>query len=200
MKTIHAMFALLTVAVLLLQPVRAQQKDPIEKPPAPTGFRGDFITQLNDVEKKIEDLSQAMPENSYSWRPMEGVRSVSEVYMHIAGANYLFPTFIGVKKPEGLEPNLEKNVTTKAKVLEALKLSFNHLRAAVLQTSDSDLDKPTKMFGGDATYRGVIFEAALHLHEHLGQSIAYARMNKVVPPWTAASEANEKEPKKDTKK
>src|SRR5689334_5127937 len=117
MKTIHALIAVLTVAFLFLQPVRAQQKDMIEKPPAPTGFRGDFITQLNDVEKKIEDLAQAMPENDYSWRPMEGVRSVSEVYMHIAGANYLFPTFIGVKKPEGLEPNLEKNVTEKAKVI-----------------------------------------------------------------------------------
>jgi uncharacterized damage-inducible protein DinB len=194
------MIAVLTVAFLCLQPVRAQHKDPIEKPPAPTGFRGDFITQLNDVEKKIEELAGAMPENSYSWRPMEGVRSVSEVYMHIAGANYLFPTFIGVKKPEGLEKNLEKNVTEKAKVVEALKISFNHLRSAVLQTSDADLDKATKMFGDDATYRSVIFEAALHLHEHLGQSIAYARMNKVVPPWTAAEQAAEKDAKKDTKK
>ena len=200
MKTIHALIAVLTVAFLFLQPVRAQQKDPIEKPPAPAGFRGDFMTQLNDVEKKLEDLAQAMPENSYSWRPMEGVRSVSEVYMHIAGANYLLPTFIGVKKPEGLEADLEKKVTEKPKVLQALKLSFNHLRAAVLQTSDSDLDKATKMFGDDATYRSVIFEAALHLHEHLGQSIAYARMNKVVPPWTAAEQAAEKEAKKDTKK
>ncbi|HEY6191442.1 MAG TPA: DinB family protein [Bacteroidota bacterium] len=200
MKTIHALIAVLTVAFLLMQPVRAQQKDPIEKPPAPTGFRGEFIGQLNDVEKKIEELAGAMPENSYSWRPMEGVRSVSEVYMHIAGANYLFPTFIGVKKPEGLEKNLEKNVTEKAKVIQALKVSFNHLRTAVLQTPDSDLDKATKMFGDDATYRGVIFEAALHLHEHLGQSIAYARMNKVVPPWTAAEQAAEKDAKKDTKK
>src|SRR5207247_955374 len=153
MKAIHAMLAVLTVAVLFLQPVRAQQKYPIEKPPAPTGFRGDFMTQLNDVEKKIEDLAQAMPENSYSWRPMEGVRSVSEVYMHIAGANYLLPTFMGVKKPEGLEADLEKNVTEKPKVLQALKLSFNHVVAAVLQTPDSDLDKATKMFGDETTYR-----------------------------------------------
>ena len=192
MKTIHAMIAVLTVAFLCLQPVRAQQKDPIEKPPAPTGFRGDFITQLNDVEKKIEELAGAMPENSYSWRPMEGVRSVSEVYMHIAGANYLFPTFIGVKKPEGLERDMEKNVTTKAKVLEALKASFDHLRTAITQTPDASLSKSTKMFGDETTYMGVIFTATSHLHEHLGQSIAYARMNHVVPPWTAASEAEKK--------
>src|SRR2546427_1495817 len=146
MKAIHAMLAVLTVAVLFLQPVRAQQKYPIEKPPAPTGFRGDFITQLNDVEKKIEDLAQAMPENSYSWRPMEGVRSVSEVYMHIAGANYLFPTLVGMKQPEGADWDL-KNVTEKKKVLEALKHSFDYIRDVVLKTPDGDLDKPAKMFG-----------------------------------------------------
>src|ERR1041385_361445 len=196
-----AIIALLSGIPFLCQithPTSAQAKD--DQKATIGGFRGEALAQVADVEKKIEDLAQAIPDDKYSWRPMEGVRSVSEVYMHIAGANYLFPTFIGVKKPEGLEKNLEKNVTEKAKVVEALKISFNHLRSAVLQTSDADLDKATKMFGDDATYRSVIFEAALHLHEHLGQSIAYARMNKVVPPWTAAEQAAEKDAKKDTKK
>ena len=192
MRTRFAIVAVLSVFYLVFQPVRAQQKAGDEKPPPLAGFRGEFMTQLADVEKKIEDLAQAMPEDKYSWRPMKGVRSVSEVYMHIAGANYLFPTFIGVKRPEGLEKDLEKNVTTKPKILDALKVSFVHLREAVMQTPDSTLEKTTKMFGEDATYMGVIFTAALHLHEHLGQSIAYARMNKVVPPWTAAAEAEKK--------
>ena len=192
MKTRSAMVAVLSVCWLLVQPARAQQKAYDEKAPALTGFRAEFMTQMADVEKKIEDLAQAMPDDKYSWRPMEGVRSVSEVYMHIAGSNYLFPAFIGVKKPEGLQKDLEKNDTSKAQVLDALKQSFVHLREAVMQTPDADLGKKTKMFGEDATYMGVLFTAALHLHEHLGQSIAYARMNKVVPPWTAAAEPEKK--------
>ena len=196
MKPVHIILTVLTVVFLFLQPVRAQEKYAVDQPTHPAGFRGDFLTQLDDVEKKIEDLAQAMPDDKYSWRPMEGVRSVSEVYMHIAGANYLFPTFIGVKRPEGLNPDLEKNVTEKGKTLDVLKKSFTHLRKVVLEMPDSVLDKHTTMFGGETTYRGVIFTAATHLHEHLGQSIAYARMNKVVPPWTAAEQAAEKEKKK----
>jgi uncharacterized damage-inducible protein DinB len=188
-----AIIALLSGIPFLCQithPTSAQAKD--DQKATIGGFRGEALAQVADVEKKIEDLAQAIPDDKYSWRPMEGVRSVSEVYMHIAGANYLFPTFIGVKKPEGLERDMEKNVTTKAKVLEALKASFDHLRTAITQTPDASLSKSTKMFGDETTYMGVIFTATSHLHEHLGQSIAYARMNHVVPPWTAASEAEKK--------
>ena len=81
--------------------------------------------------------------------------------------------------------------------MEDLKKSFSYIRNVVQNVSDADLDKSTKMFGQETTYRGVIFETMSHMHEHLGQSIAYARMNKVVPPWTAAEQAKAKE---DTKK
>src|SRR5258706_260415 len=148
-------------------------------------FKAAFFSQLDEVEKKIVDLADAMPAEKYSWRPMEGVRSVSEVYMHIAGANYLLPTFIGAKSPEGLDRDMEKKVTEKPKVVEFLKQSFAHIRKVVTDTPESDLTKPAKFFGEETTVLGVIMNAALHMHEHLGQSIAYARMNQIVPPWTA---------------
>ncbi len=152
---------------------------------APTsGFRAEFLKQLGDVEKKTVSLAQAEPDAKFTWRPGEGVRSVSEVYMHLAGANYLLPTFVGVKAPAGLSREMEK-VTDKAKVLDTLKQSFEHARQAILNTPDADLDKVVKFFGRDATVREVFFAMANHMHEHLGQSIAYARMTGVVPPWTA---------------
>jgi len=153
----------------------------------PKGFRGEFLAQLDDIEKKIEGLAQAVPEAKYTWRPAEGVRSISEVYMHIAGSNYLLLGFAGVKPPEGLSPDLEK-ITAKNKVGEALKASFENLRQAILKTSDADLEKPAKLFGSDTTIRGVYFVTMSHLHEHLGQSIAYARMNGIVPPWSMPAE------------
>ncbi len=162
-------------------------------------FKSAFFAQLNDVEKKIVDLADAVPAEKYAWRPMEGVRSVSEVYMHIAGANYLLPTFIGAKMPEGIDRDAEKKVTEKAKVVESLKKSFVYIRKVVDDTPEADLTKPAKFFGQETTVMGVIMNAALHMHEHLGQSIAYARMNQVVPPWTAAEQAKEAK-EKETKK
>ncbi|HSP14712.1 MAG TPA: DinB family protein [Thermoanaerobaculia bacterium] len=149
----------------------------------PNGFRSDFLADLDEVQDKINRLAAAMPADKYLWRPAPGVRSVSEVYMHIAGGNYFLLTFIGQQPPSDIPNNLEK-VSDKAAVLAELKRSFEHLRKVVANEPDSDLDKTTNMFGKPATHRFVFLTILNHLHEHLGQSIAYARMNGVVPPWS----------------
>ena len=150
-----------------------------------SGFKADFLTQFDDVSKKIVDLAEAVPADKYGWRPAPGVRSVSEVYMHIVGGNSFIPSFMGVKAMPGLERGMEKTVTDKAKVVELLKQSMAHARAAVAATPDADLDKKVKFFGGsEASERAVIMVIGNHLHEHLGQSIAYARANGVTPPWS----------------
>lgn len=152
-----------------------------------TGFRGEFLGQLQEVEKKTVDLAEAIPAEKYSWRPGEGIRSVSEVYMHIAGGNYLLLQFIGVQPPPGISRDMEK-ITEKAKVIENLKQSYEFVRQAVVKMPDSELEKKVKFFSGETTVRDVLFNVALHMHEHMGQLIAYARINGIVPPWTAAAE------------
>jgi uncharacterized damage-inducible protein DinB len=162
----------------------------VNAPPEPKkGFRAEILGQIGFVEKRIEDLAAAMPADKYSWRPGDGVRSVSEVYVHIIGANYLFTTFLGVKPPMKMDQGMEKSVTDKTEIAGKFKPSFDHFRTAVLGLSEKDLDKTTEMFGMTTTYRNVLVTAIAHLHEHLGQSIAYARMNGVVPPWTAEEQA-----------
>ena len=151
----------------------------------PSGFRADFLVQLDMVGKQIVDLAEAVPADKYSWRPAPGVRSVSEVYMHIVGGNSYIPSFMGIKPMAGIERGMEKSVTDKAKVVDLLKKSIAHARSAVLAVPDSDLDKKVKIFGGqEASERAVIMIIGNHLHEHLGQSIAYARANGVTPPWS----------------
>ena len=155
-----------------------------QQAPAKTpGFRDLFLDQLKDVEGKVVSLAEAMPQEKYTWRPADGVRSVSEVFTHIAGANYMLPNFIGIKPPAGMSPALAKE-TDKAKVVEALKASFEHVRQGVMNLADADLEKPVKLFGRATNYEGVLFLMANHMHEHLGQSIAYARTNGVTPPWS----------------
>jgi uncharacterized damage-inducible protein DinB len=163
----------------------AKSATPMEKSSVQTGFRAEFLHQLDDVQKKITSLAEAVPADKYSWRPAPGVRSVGEVYMHIAAANLNLPRIWGVQPPAGIDSRgLEKQGDDKAKVAAALQQSFAHIRRAVETTPDADLDKAVKIFDHTGTVREAIFVAANHMHEHLGQSIAYARSNGVVPPWS----------------
>ncbi len=169
---------LFALAVPVLAHARTQTAPP---PPKPQGFKAEFLTNLDDVQEKILDLAESVPAEKYSWRPGPGVRSTSEVFMHIAGGNYFLSTFLGAEAPK-MNGDMEKIVTKKADVIAELKRSFEHLRIAVNATND--FEKPVKLFGTQTTHRGVLVTILSHLHEHLGQSVAYARMNGVVPPWS----------------
>ena len=151
--------------------------------------RGEILRQIEDAEKKLTALAEAMPAEKYGWRPAEKIRSVGEVFMHVAGGNYFLPTFWGVKVPEGTNPReFEPSGNDKAKVLATMKASFEHVRNAIKSAPEADLSKAIKLFGEDATIRQAMMVAANHNHEHLGQSIAYARMNGVAPPWSAGGQ------------
>lgn len=150
----------------------------------PAGVRALFLRQLSEVEQHVNSLAEAIPADKYSWRPGDGVRSVSEVLLHIAGANYFFPTMSGTKPPAGFDPKMEKTVKDKAKIEEIVKQSFEHVRHAVEGLSDADMARQIKLFGRPSTVEGLYFLMANHMHEHMGQLIAYARVNGVVPPWS----------------
>jgi uncharacterized damage-inducible protein DinB len=190
MKFVRFLPCALALAVLAAPAALAQA--PAAAAPA-AGFRAEFLAQQDRVEKEILGLAEATPADKYGWRPAPSVRSISEVYIHIVGGNTFLLGFAGVKPPAGMDKDMEKNVTEKAKVIDELKKSFAHLRAGIAATTDADLDKPVKFFGTDSTVRGVLLTVANHEHEHLGQTIAYARMNGIVPPWTAEQQKKIKE-------
>jgi uncharacterized damage-inducible protein DinB len=169
--------------------------------PAPptSGFRAEFLNELKYEEDRFIRLAQAMPADKYTWRPAEGVRSVSEVYMHVAAANYNLPHLFGMAPPAGFKvQGFDKSTSDKTKVIETLQNSFAHMREAALNMSDTDLEKQLDWFEGKKnTYRGVMVFILRHAAEHLGQSIAYARFNGIVPPWTQEQQREqEQKPKK----
>jgi uncharacterized damage-inducible protein DinB len=175
----------LLLLMIALSAVASQQLTPAKAPAPvrPAGFRDELLVDLDDVQDKITRLATAMPAEKYTWRPSPGVRSVSEVFMHIAGGNYFLTTFVGEQQPADMPKDIEK-VSEKTRVLTELKKSFDHLRRVIAKESDADLDKSVSMFGTPSTHRHVFNTIMNHLHEHLGQSIAYARMNGIVPPWS----------------
>ena len=95
-----------------------------------------------------------------------------------------FLGMVGVEPPMKMDHGMEKSVTEKAKIIEMLKKSFKFAEESVAKVKDADLGKAVKVFGQEGTYRGMLVLLATHAHEHLGQSISYARLNKVVPPWS----------------
>lgn len=189
----HLLNTLVVMLLLASSTATFAQGESQTKPAAATpasGPRAEFLKELDNVEKKMVSLAEAMPQDKLTWRPMEGVRSVSEVYMHMAGSNFRLTQSLGIKPPTGVEGDPEK-ITDKAKVVETLKQSFTHLRQAATNTPDADWDKTMTVSGRNINVREAFFRQLLGLREHLGQSIAYARMNRVVPPWTAAREAQQ---------
>ncbi|HEX6629753.1 MAG TPA: DinB family protein [Gemmatimonadaceae bacterium] len=169
--------------LLAAAPLLAQGADPSTA----TGLRKELIAQLDDGEKKLVALAEAVPQEKYGWRPAEGVRSVSEVFVHVAMANYMFPRMAGVTRaPDVTLPrDAEKTITGRAQVVDLLHKSFAFARQGVMDVPEAQMDATVDMFGTPTTRRGVLVTMATHLHEHLGQSIAYARSNGVVPPWSA---------------
>jgi uncharacterized damage-inducible protein DinB len=159
------------------------------KPGMVGGVRGSFLFQIDQAQDKLLQLANAIPAEKYAWKPGEGVRSVGEVFNHVAAANYFFPTIwkSTVAMPAGIDPRtFEKEMSgDKAKTIDTLTKSFEHVRAAITAASEADLNNKINIFGHDATVRDAMLIVVTHAHEHLGQAIAYARSNGIVPPWSA---------------
>ena len=163
---------------------------------APTsGYRAEALRIIEDAETKLVHLAEAIPAEKYTWRPGEGVRSISELFLHVSAGNFNIPRRIGTPPPDGLNlAALEKSTTDKAKVIQTLKDSFANVHKAVNNLTDADAEKTAPWLGNrQATYREILFFLATHDHEHLGQSIAYARMNGIVPPWTEEQQQRQRQ-------
>ena len=193
--------SLLLLALLVAAPLLGQSAAPAATPAAAAmeapnpGFRADFLKEWDSLEKKFVGLAEAIPQEKYTWRPTPEVRSVSEVFLHVAGGNYFYLDGMGVPPPAGMDrKNYEKSTTDRAQTVEQLKQSFDRVRETVLKTSDADLEKPAKLYGQASTVREVLFTLVTHTPEHLGQIIVYARECGVVPPWTAERQARQKQP------
>lgn len=141
-----------------------------------------YARNLQFVGGRAVQLAEAIPEESYGWRPMEGVRSVSEAVMHMASANYFFAGQLGVPVPEGVDPQSMESVTDKAECIATLKASIDQLDKAF--DGITDTRAAADVFGRPGIVEDLMLVAIGHVHEHFGQLIAYARSNRVVPPWS----------------
>jgi hypothetical protein len=153
---------------------------------APDGLGRGWNGEFDHAAHQLLALAEATPPDKFSFRPAPGVRSTSEVYMHVALGNYWLLTQAGVKPgephwPDRIPADAEKKVTAKADVVKWLGDSLAAVRAA---RDTVDGAKTVKFFGADVAASYVMLRLLVHNHEHMGQAIAYTRMSGVTPPWS----------------
>ena len=171
MKKLVLLLALLSTRSLLAQT-------------APEGIWQGYDGEWRHVSSQLIALAEATPAEKFSWRPAPGVRSTSEVYMHIAGANFYLLSVTGPKMPADWREGMEKTVTSKAEIIDWLKRSLDAVKEAHLAETPKDLQRQVHIADRDATVDGIYLRILLHANEHMGQLVAYARITGVIPPWS----------------
>jgi uncharacterized damage-inducible protein DinB len=151
---------------------------------APEGIWQGYDGEWKHVSSQLMALAEATPAEKFAWRPAAGVRSTSEVYMHIAVANFYLLSVTGPKLPADFKENMEKTVTSKGDVINWLKRSLEAVKTAHSAAKSADLQRKVKIADREATVDGMYLRIIVHANEHMGQLIAYARMSGVVPPWS----------------
>ena len=150
------------------------------------GYDGEW----GHVSRQLIALAEAAPADKFAWRPAPGVRSLSEVYMHIALANFYLLSVTGPELPADIKSeDMEKTVTAKADVIGWLKRSLDAVKTARASLKPGELQRKVKINGRDANVDGMYLRIIVHANEHMGQLVAYARMNGIVPPWSGATKS-----------
>ena len=171
MKTMLTQYGVCALAAALLAPMAQAQ---------PAGLQAAFGKDAGTLSDKVTALARVMS-GKYDWKPGPGVRSVSVVFNLIVKENGMLAGALSGTPNTGAQP---APITDPGKMQDALKASYANLQKAITGLSDNDLQTHVKLFGEDMTKQDAVMLILEDQHEHLGQSIAYARTNGVVPPWS----------------
>jgi uncharacterized damage-inducible protein DinB len=195
------LLALVLCFVSLIPPASARPSDDAVDHTAPSyDMKGQALLDLETMQKKFVDLANALPADKLTWRPTPDSRSFAEVFLHVAGERYGILGMMGAEKPAGFDrKNFEKSTTDRAQIVAELNKSWEFTEKAIKGMSNADFAKLLPKLGPQANAGDVVYILVADAHEHLGQSVAYARENGIVPPWTAEAQKQAAEKKAEKK-
>ncbi len=163
-------------------------------------MKGQALVDLEAVQKKFVDLANAVPADKLTWRPSADSRSFAEVFLHVAGERYGILGLMGAEKPAGFDgKTFEKSTTDRAQIVAELNKSWEFTQKTIKGMTNADFAKMLPQLGPQANAGDVVYILVADAHEHLGQSVAYARENGIVPPWTVAAQKQAAEKKAEKK-
>jgi uncharacterized damage-inducible protein DinB len=163
-------------------------------------MKAQSLVDLERVQKKFVDLLNAVPADKLTWRPSADSRSFAELFLHVAGERYGILALMGAEKPSGFDgKKFEKSTTDRAQILAELNRTWEFTQKAINGMTNADFAKLMPKLGPQANAGDVVYILVADAHEHLGQAVAYARVNGIVPPWTAEAQRKAAEKKADQK-
>jgi uncharacterized damage-inducible protein DinB len=163
-------------------------------------MKGQALLDLETMQKKFVDLTNALPADKLTWRPSADSRSFAEVFLHVATERYGILNLMGAETPAGVDRKaLEKSTTDRARIVDELNKSWDFAKKTIQGMSNADFAKLLPKLGPQANAGDVVYILVADNHEHLGQSVAYARENGITPPWTVAAQKAAAEKKADQK-
>jgi uncharacterized damage-inducible protein DinB len=163
---------------------------PEDKTPPSYDMKGQALLDLDRMHQRLVALAEAIPAEKFTWRPGEGVRSVSEVFLHVSQENYTITALMGVAPdyPAVEAKDYEKSIIDKTKIIDELNKAYAHAHAAVEHMTNSEFARLIPKLGPHANAGDVVYILVADNHEHMGQIVAYARMNGIIPPWTVEAQ------------
>ncbi|MBN9661252.1 MAG: DinB family protein [Acidobacteria bacterium] len=147
----------------------------------------EYLWEFGYTAQHAIDLAKAFPAAKFAWKPVPGVRSVGEVFVHLGAGNLML---LGKAAAPGTWPDVkeihdwETTKATRDQAIELLVQSKAAVEKAYSGAGAADLAKKVDFFGKPATANAIYLRILAHTNEHLGQMIAYARMAGITPPWT----------------
>lgn len=199
MKTMILRYVLLAI-VLGTGASVARAADANDKTAPSYDMKAQALLDLERVQKKFVDLANAVPADKLTWRPAPDARSFAEVFLHVAGERYGIMALMGAEKPAGFNgKTFEKSTTDRAQIVQELNKSWGFAQNAIQGMSNADFAKLLPQLGPQANAGDVVYILVADAHEHLGQAVAYARENGIVPPWTAEAQKKAAEKKTEQK-
>ena len=170
----------------------AQPENDVTGDSVASPFTDAMAQDVATLRSKLVSLAEAMPDDAMAWAPSDQVLTSAEVFMHIAAYNYYYPSMAGAPIPSGAGVTedyatvsaFQGRERTRSELIDDLRTSFDHLEASVAALSADQLDHETQVFGRTTTVQAAWYGTMTHIHEHLGQLVAYARANDITPPWS----------------
>jgi uncharacterized damage-inducible protein DinB len=185
-KTVFSLVLILVLAGAA-GAVPANTPDPAAADPTTPSYdlKAQALLDLQLMQKKFVDLANALPADKFTWRPSDDTRSFAEVFLHVAGERYQILALMGATPPSGFDAKaFEKSTTDKSRIVAELKGSSDFAQSTINGMNNADFAKLLPKLGPQANAGDVVYILVADAHEHLGQLVAYARMNGIVPPWT----------------
>lgn len=191
---------LLSLSAISVAAPTSKGDDAVDHTAPSYDMKAQALLDLQTMQKKFVDLANAVPADKLTWRPTADSRSFAEVFLHVAAERYGILNMMGAETPTGVDRKaLEKSTTDRERIVEELNKSWSFTEKTISAMTNAEFAKLLPKLGPQANAGDIVYILVADNHEHLGQSIAYARENGITPPWTTAAQKAAAEKKAEQK-